>query len=244
MPIIERGREINLEDEKDQGIEGFQLDKLDERPWGEKVDQYNSEESFQQIYDSAEEVWKEQILNEAENQVGESVGEDEKESLIQNAETLIRDELLRLYKKLLDQGVKIEEIKGILSGKSGSMGDREAFREAIAKQMIIREGIKAGMNESDPSEMVDDERFRSFVENTAGDDYYAGKDGAIIPDQSLFLKGHVAGSAVKGASTRQLHTRKVADTRSEISYRNDQTASDEKRTIRSAEIERKLNEYF
>lgn len=244
MPTtIKREQEISLEGEKDQGIEGLQLDKPDERPWGKRVDQYHSEESFQQILDSAEEVWKEQILNEVENQVGESVGRDERELLIQNAETLIHDELLRIYQKLLDQDVKIEEIEGIISGKSGSMGDQDAFREAIAKQLIIREGVKAGMNESDPSEMMD-ERFKTFVENTAGDSYYDSKDEAIINDQSLFLKGHVAGSAVNGASTRQLYTQKVSDTMSEILYRNDQTASDDKRTTRSAEIERKLNEYF
>jgi hypothetical protein len=238
---------------QDRGTEWLKLDHPKNRPWEGYVNEFYSEKSFQRDFDSVIEFWEEQALSSVEDELNlqkdkypNKISEQTKEAMIGNLKLLIVDEARRMYASLLEKGEKPGEIKTMLTNEGGRMGCKDIMKEVLVKQLLIEQGAIAGIQESNPSEMMNDDTFMGLVKNSVGEHFYSDGDriSKLHLDKALMLKAYASSAHTYAALGNDRDLKRVAATMSEISLQKDVTATDDRRDERSALIEKNLRGYY
>lgn len=156
-----------------RGIDRLNFDEPNKKPWAEKVTKNLPESFWKEMFDKALRGWEEDTLfgleeHLAKQNMDEETKEKFKKTMSQNIKTIVKNELLSIFKNTLDrQNLDVTEIQALLVDSIAPIGNDDLGEEIDNRKKMISTGLELGIAQSEPGELLPNEKLKAFIENTS-----------------------------------------------------------------------------
>lgn len=164
--IIDSSAE-NKDKKNETGIEVLKLDKPDERPWGNRVDQHFTEQHWWNLYEDVVKQWQEEMIDDIKSDINTDsltkLSEDAEKDLEYNVESMARRETMRLLGELTQSSMSTTEMAALLIHGAEPFGYEGIKAEIDSRKASMKLGLKMGLHQETPRDMLPKEEDREYV---------------------------------------------------------------------------------
>jgi len=203
---IERGpspqeTETKQETAQESTIDALELEPPAEDPWfqHQRVDQYNSQQMWEDLYADTLEKWKTNVLEAPDvQQKLEGLEDEVRQEIEANIEIVLKNELLRHQDNILgDKELDYKEIEGLMLDEVGPLGKEGLASEMHITQKLVEAGVETRLDDKFPQGgMLDEKQLIEYIENASPGFFDEKNKEEKMRDlkryASTYLKGYAA----------------------------------------------------